>query len=503
MGRVRECDVLILGTGPVGAVFARHLVEAGLRVTMIDAGRQASARPGEHLRNAFLHQREPSQFRAALISHLYPLSLPTPARPLFRDDPGLPAQPPEGRNFNPFQDRSTGMPAAAVCHAIGGMGIVWTCLCPRLHASERWDCIPAADLDSLYELAEEALDVRRDAFSGSRRQAALIAGLRESYGDPEGFVVEEAPMAARPGDAGLVHWTGPADILGPVLGEGRLRILPQHVARRLLHRSGRALGAEVRSLESGESAEIRAGAVVVACGAILTPQLLWVSEIFRGAGSPLGRFLCDHPLAWAQVALGRGVLERLGEPGGLGCDPPPFAAIPLQEGRPFHSLLIADVYDRQALEGRLDDRLLLGLYWYGAMEPRAENRVEFREEGLDAHGLPRPTFHFALTPDERRRVDEMLEDLRAVGTLVGRFLPTAPPQLLPAGSSMHLLGTTRMGAADDGRHVTDPFGRVWGFDNLYLGGTGLIPSATAGNPTLTACALAVRSALHLLGSAQM
>jgi len=51
-----------------------------------------------------------------------------------------------------------------------------------------------------------------------------------------------------------------------------------------------------------------------------------------------------------------------------------------------------------------------------------------------------------------------------------------------------------MGTADDGTSVTDPYGRVWGTENLHLATNGLIPTRLAVNPTLTATALGVRTA---------
>ena len=52
--------------------------------------------------------------------------------------------------------------------------------------------------------------------------------------------------------------------------------------------------------------------------------------------------------------------------------------------------------------------------------------------------------------------------LRRAGEALGEFV--AEPRLLPNGSSLHYMGTMRMGETDDGTSVADPYSRVWGFD---------------------------------------
>jgi len=130
---------------------------------------------------------------------------------------------------------------------------------------------------------------------------------------------------------------------------------------------------------------------------------------------------------------------------------------------------------------------------YGVRKhPRVEDGVTFSDDELDYRGLPNMTIEYALTDVEDAEIAAATEHLRRAGAALGEFV--AQPRLLPNGSSLHYMGTTRIGTDDDGTSVADPYSRVWGVRGLYVGGNGTIPTANTMNPTLASVAIAARGA---------
>ncbi len=135
------------------------------------------------------------------------------------------------------------------------------------------------------------------------------------------------------------------------------------------------------------------------------------------------------------------------------------------------------------------------LAWYAAKDIQFGDAVEFSETETDFYGMPKMTIHYSRTEKDLATIEQMRQNsLRSAGRI---GTPLEQPELAAGGSSLHYQGTVRMGVADDGDSVCDPLLRVWGVDSLYVGGNGVIPTATAANPTLTTVALAWRAASQL------
>jgi choline dehydrogenase-like flavoprotein len=122
---VKTTDVLIVGTGPSGCTFARYLVPGGRRVLMTDSGAQLSPRPGEHLKNSFVYQRNIDKFTPIVKGLLQELSVTPPESHTVTLDPTSFHPMGSTRNANnPRQDPTKNLDAAAVSYAVGGRSIL-------------------------------------------------------------------------------------------------------------------------------------------------------------------------------------------------------------------------------------------------------------------------------------------------------------------------------------------------------------------------------------------
>ena len=135
----------------------------------------------------------------------------------------------------------------------------------------------------------------------------------------------------------------------------------------------------------------------------------------------------------------------------------------------------------------------IGMGWGVRKWPRAEDRLLFEDDHPDEHGLPGIRIAYEVTDRERAELETARSFHARAAAALGEYLP-GMPVTMPPGSSLHYMGTVRMGPTDDGTSVCDSYSRVWGVDGLLLAGNGLIPTANACNPTLTSVALAVRGA---------
>lgn len=521
-----DTDVLIAGTGPAGCTFARFLIEGGRKVLMVDPGAQLSIRPGAHLKNEFKYQRDINKFTPIVQGLLQQVSLPprpgytTTLDPIsFRTYTGSIRS-----AMNPRQDPYKNLEAAAVSYAVGGMLTHWTNNTPRHHPKvEQVPYISDVDWNLLYGHAESLLNTRWDVFEDSIRNTVVKEALKSSdYGknlDPK-YPVQNLPVAGERSKVNneLVHYSGSDTVLGDLLEnppKGQFEIRPQHRVKKLVFKNTKARDrieyAVVEDLIGWKTYHVYADLFIVAAGAVLTPQVLWNSGIRPYA---LGRYLFEHPMTFTQIVLKDEIVEGIrgddrfqAKLAGIEAldpipipmnDPPPMVWIPVSESRRWHSQVHRDSFQYGGLPPDIDDRLIVDLRWFGMVKPVPSNLVRFEPDINDKFGMPQPTFEYTLGDDDRRAAHEMMEDMVEAAQVLGGFFPGSEPRFMPPGTSLHLQGTTRIGPKDDDTCVTDLDSKVWGIENLYLGGNGMIPTSNASNPTLTTVAIATWAAHKIL-----
>jgi choline dehydrogenase-like flavoprotein len=276
--------------------------------------------------------------------------------------------------------------------------------------------------------------------------------------------------------------------IADALARGILELRANATVERVLTDGSEATGVEY--VDAGERHAVRADAVVVAAGALNTPQLLIRSGI---PNASIGRHLGLHP-----VRLVYGLFD---EPQDAHMVYPITAhCVKFQHdedgGYVIEATTIQDPVSFATTLGdengplwgpRLVEALSRFRYWNGflAMANDDNNSVV----GVGEDGRERLDVDFQ--PAERDRIDNALRFSREVLQAAGAT------QVCWTGLvSTHVQGGCRMGD-DPARSVVDRHGESHEVKRLFVGDGSLVPRTLSVNPSLTIMALATRLAEHL------
>lgn len=273
-------------------------------------------------------------------------------------------------------------------------------------------------------------------------------------------------------------------------------------------RGGQLEGAEARRADRSRI-RLRARCIVLAANALENARLLMLSGLCARSKKWLGAGAMTHPSLTASFQArkpmdgGRGPRQSVWWPGGRDGE--------WRQDMAAHHFLVSNHVEpvgkivRSVQSGLLGKKLAqsvireirhdVSFYLNTEQLPALENRLEWVSGGTDASGLPQVRVCCRMDEYARRGMARLREHLGHLAAAMGADeVRYHRPQ-----QGSHLMGTTRMALhPDDG--VVDGEGRSFDHENLWIAGSSVFVTGSTANPTLTAAALALRTADALLRS---
>ncbi len=508
----KKFDAIVIGSGFGGTMTALQLIEAGMRVLLIERGDWVSRGP----------HNWSSRASVDLTPH-YDRSTPLYIR------------------------RGGDKPVMGLYACVGGPSVFYGAVSFRFReadfhpphsiagpAAAQWP-ISYADLEPWYCQAERLLDVAGDdsgdptapprscpwpqhpaplaEVSQRIKDAALALGLHPF---PLPLAINYRPSKGRQQPCvscttcdtyacAIQAKNDLATTIIPDLIARGLALVPNMVVVKIEERNGRVQHVSAVSKQTGEIHTWSAPRVILAAGALGSPHILLASGLpaRNPAGHCVGRYLMRHVNAIV-YGIHRGTADK--------------------EGRFHKQLAIMDAYfsDPQAphLDGKIGSlqqmptppaalvenavpgwlgrmlgsqvRRLTGLLAIAEDQPQYDNGIRLTSGPADTYGLPRIEISHTYSPRDRQAIRQLTRLAARIMRKAGA-LATYTHHIR---TFSHAVGTVRMGP-DPNQAPLDELCRFRGVEGLYVVDGSFMPTSAAVNPSLTIAANALRVGHHI------
>lgn len=513
-------DVVVIGAGAAGSVFAHELTAAGLKVLLLEAGSRYDN-----------HREQFAENELAMWERVW-----------------------DNSSYAVSGDGFTGAPNLG--RGVGGGTLAWTAVALRFFERdfrmrtlsgqpagttvEDWP-LRLEDIEPYYEKAERQMGVSgaimpwdspsrqplpNPAFGYYRSGVLLEQGMKRLgiRSAPGPVAINSRPYRdrdqcvhcgfCRSGCRIDAKYQSDKVLLESALKTGRLEIRTGAVATKIETPKRRAAANTVVYHDSASATQrrVRAKVVIAANNPMEIPRLFLNSADERqphGLGNhhdQVGRNFFCHP---ALVGLGvtpecvnSSVGYNIGNiltldycasrdtqrhVGGFSLQSLNGAGAGVQAVDPYRKLWGSQL--KEAMQN-YNNSLFVVAFCEGM--PSYDNRITVDAGRMDVYGAPAAKIHYKLHANDHA----VFANASAVSRDVLRAAGADKVFLTDTPFEAHPAGTMRMGL-DERTSVTDSYGRVHGMKNVYVGGAALFVTGSSVNPTLTLHALALRTAKHL------